>query len=42
VTKGIAEREGGNTDTSRNYEYTDWNRVQAFAEEFLHRFENKE
>ena len=25
---------GGDTDTSRDYEYTDWSAVEAFAERF--------
>ena len=28
---------GGETDTSRDYEYTDWQAVQRFAEEFAQR-----
>jgi menaquinone-dependent protoporphyrinogen oxidase len=27
----IAWREGGPTDTSRDYEFTDWNAVRQFA-----------
>lgn len=26
---------GGDTDTSRDYEYTDWNDVREFAKSFL-------
>lgn len=29
----IAGRAGGSTDTSRDYEYTDWNEVRSFARE---------
>jgi menaquinone-dependent protoporphyrinogen oxidase len=34
VMKRIVTKAGGDTDTSRNYEYTDWNDLRAFAEEF--------
>ena len=30
----IVRKAGGNTDTSRDYEYTDWADLRAFAEEF--------
>ena len=30
----IVRKAGGDTDTSRDYEYTDWADVRAFAEEF--------
>ena len=30
----IVRKAGGDTDTSRDYEYTDWADLQAFAEEF--------
>lgn len=32
--KRIAAKAGGDTDTSRDYEYTDWADVRAFAAEF--------
>lgn len=32
--KRIVRNAGGDTDTSRDYEYTDWNDVRAFAERF--------
>ena len=32
IMKWIVRREGGDTDTSRDYEYTDWNAVEAFAQ----------
>nr|WP_282594665.1 flavodoxin domain-containing protein [Halomarina salina] len=32
VMRRIARKEGGDTDTSRDYEYTDWGEVTAFAE----------
>jgi len=34
----IARKEGGDTDTSRDYEYTDWNDLRAFGEAFARRF----
>lgn len=34
VMKRIAGRESGDTDTSRDYEYTDWAEVESFAREF--------
>ena len=34
MMKRIAREEGGDTDTSRDYEYTDWDSVEAFAAEF--------
>ena len=33
----IVRKAGGDTDTSRNYEYTDWKDVEAFAAEFAGR-----
>lgn len=38
MMKWIAKQEGGDTDTSRNYEYTDWKRVDEFTQEFLRQF----
>ncbi len=35
MMKWIAWREGGDTDTSKDYEYTDWNQVRQFTEDFL-------
>src|SRR5215470_19285501 len=35
VMRWISRKEGGDTDTSRDYEYTDWNAVDRFAIEFL-------
>lgn len=32
--KRIARKEGGDTDTSRDWEYTDWDSVEAFAAAF--------
>ena len=34
MMKRIVTKAGGNTDTSRDYEYTDWAAVRAFADEF--------
>ena len=34
IMKRIVAKQGGDTDTSRDYEYTDWNDVRAFAIEF--------
>jgi menaquinone-dependent protoporphyrinogen oxidase len=35
VMRRISAHAGGDTDTSRDYEYTDWNAVDAFASEFV-------
>jgi menaquinone-dependent protoporphyrinogen oxidase len=35
VMRRIASKEGGDTDTSRDYEYTDWAAVDRFAVEFI-------
>ena len=35
IMKRIAAKAGGDTDTTRDYEYTDWADVRAFAREFL-------
>jgi menaquinone-dependent protoporphyrinogen oxidase len=35
----IVAKTGGATDTSRDYEYTDWNDVRAFGREFLRMYE---
>jgi hypothetical protein len=32
--KQIAKRAGSGTDTSRDYEYTDWGALDAFVNEF--------
>lgn len=34
VMKRIAKQAGGDTDTSRDYEYTDWDEVESFAVAF--------
>ncbi len=33
----IARKAGGDTDTSKDYEYTDWNDVRGFADRFSSR-----
>lgn len=33
--KSIARKRGGDTDTSRDFEYTDWSALAAFAHEFV-------
>lgn len=35
LMKYIAKRAGGDTDTSRDHEYTDWSTVERFATSFL-------
>jgi menaquinone-dependent protoporphyrinogen oxidase len=37
IMKRIVAKAGGDTDTSRDYVYTDWNDVRAFAEDFRRR-----
>lgn len=34
IMKFISKREGGNTDTSQDHEYTDWNEVMKFTKLF--------
>ena len=34
IMKRIAAQAGGDTDTSKDYDYTDWNEVRAFADDF--------
>ena len=34
IMKRIASRQGDDTDTSRDYEYTDWDEVEGFATDF--------
>lgn len=33
IMRSIAQHEGGDTDTSRDYDYTDWGAVEHFAED---------
>lgn len=35
IMRSIAKKEGRDTDTSRDYEYTDWKKVARFTEQFL-------
>ena len=35
LMKLVVKRAGGDTDTSRDYEYTDWDAVTRFTEDFL-------
>lgn len=35
VMRLIARQRGGSTDTSQDHEYTDWDDVEAFVDEFL-------
>ncbi len=35
----ISKMVGGDTDTSRDYEYTDWNRLTGFAQRFARTLE---
>jgi menaquinone-dependent protoporphyrinogen oxidase len=37
MMKRIVAKAGGATDVSRDYDYTDWNDLRAFAEEFRRR-----
>ena len=37
IMKRIVRKAGGDTDTGRDYEYTDWADLRSFAEEFRHR-----
>lgn len=35
IMQNISKKEGGNTDTSRDHEYTDWETVTKFTDQFL-------
>lgn len=37
IMKSIVKKEGGDTDTSRDYEYTDWAELEAFVRDFVAR-----
>lgn len=39
LMKMISKRQGGPTDTSQDYEYTDWDQVTRFVEELLREIE---
>lgn len=41
VMKRITLKAGGDTDTSRDYEYTDWSDVRMFAEDFARRVSDR-
>jgi menaquinone-dependent protoporphyrinogen oxidase len=41
IMKMIAKREGRTTDTSQDYEYTDWDAVKKFAIEFAQSVQKK-
>lgn len=34
IMRRVAAKEGGGTDTSRDYEYTDWEQVRRFGDDF--------
>jgi menaquinone-dependent protoporphyrinogen oxidase len=40
IMKMISKREGGSTDTSHDHEYTDWDAVERFAEQFAEKVAN--
>lgn len=40
LMKWIVSRKGGDTDTSRDYEYTDWDQVTEFTQQFLYDVES--
>src|SRR5262249_41947254 len=42
MMKRIVAKAGGDTDTTRDYEYTDWNELRAFAGEFVGRLATRE
>lgn len=37
IMRRISAKEGGDTDTSHDYEYTDWNAIDRFARELTQR-----
>ena len=39
IMRRIVAKAGGDTDTTRDYEYTDWNDVREFARAFAQRLE---
>ena len=41
VMKQILKKAGGDTDTTRNFEYTDWDQVEDFAADFLQHMTTK-
>jgi menaquinone-dependent protoporphyrinogen oxidase len=42
LMRRIARASGGDTDTSRDFEYTDWNDLRAFAHDFYARVRGEE
>jgi menaquinone-dependent protoporphyrinogen oxidase len=42
VMRRIAAKEGGETDTSRDYEYTDWAELERFTRDFADDLEKKD
>ena len=40
IMKRITKKAGGDTDTSRDYDYTDWNQVQQFTQKFATEMNN--
>lgn len=40
LMRRIAKKSGGDTDMSRDYEYTDWNHVAQYARRLIHLCEN--
>src|SRR5204862_8025935 len=42
IMKRIVAKAGGDTDTTRDHEYTDWNELRAFAGEFVARLATRE
>jgi menaquinone-dependent protoporphyrinogen oxidase len=42
MMKRIVGKAGGGTDTTRDYEYTDWNDLRRFANEFVGQLETNE
>jgi menaquinone-dependent protoporphyrinogen oxidase len=41
IMKMISKREGRTTDTSKDYEYTDWSEVKKFVNEFVNKASKK-
>lgn len=42
IMQHISKKEGGNTDTSQDHEYTDWDAVTRYAEQFVEKAEQLE
>lgn len=41
IMKMISKKEGGATDTSQDYEYTKWDEVTKFVNEFANKISHK-